>query len=124
MSKHIMTYQFGKPGQDQRLDHREDGVYVFDWSGDSPETCEDGPLRAIENTAAELSMFHDTLEVSVAVWSVRQERQYRCSMSLRCFQQLAQLVPGLTLTRDHRYRKVSAEILKAEALAIELEGKQ
>lgn len=123
MSKHIMTYRFGGEGQDQRLDHREDGVYVFDWSGDSPETCEDGPLRAMPHTEAELSMFHDSLEVSVEVWSVRAERHYRCSMSLRCFQQLAQLVPGLTLTRDARYRKVAAEILKAEALAIELEGK-
>lgn len=123
MSKRIMTYVFGKEGQDQRLDHREDGVYVFDWSGDRPETCEDGPLRAMPGSTAELSMFHDALEVSVPVWSLRHERTYRCSMSLRCFQQLTQLVPGLKLERDERYRRVASAILKAEALAIELEGK-
>lgn len=124
MSKHIMTYRFGAEGQDQRLCHREDGVYVFDWSGDSPETTDDGPLRVIEGAVCTLSVFGGSLEVSVPVWSIRCDEKLRCSMSLACFQQLTHLVKGLTLSRNKQYLRLASVILKAEALAIELEGKQ
>lgn len=124
MSKHIMTYRFGGEGQDQRLCHREDGVYVFDWSGDSPETTDDGPLLVPPNSTCELHVFGGSLQVRVPVHRLRTDELLHCSMGLECFETLTKLLPGIKLARTTQYRRLARVILKAEALAIELEGKQ
>lgn len=118
------VYQFGKEGKDQRLCHRSDGVYVFDWSGESPETTDDGPLLVLPNSTCCLHIFGGSLEVSVPVQSKRDGEMYRCSMSLRCFEKLTTLVPGLTLSRSKEYSALAQIILKAEAKAFQLESKE
>lgn len=121
MSKHATVYIFGKEDEEQRLEHREDGVYVFDWSGDTPETTDDGPLRAVAGTKCFLyTTPHNDVSVVVPVWSVRDGEMCTITMGLRCFQQLVQLVPGMTLSRTITYRSMASDIFKAEALALSL----
>jgi hypothetical protein len=121
MSKHYTVYIFGKEDEEQRLEHRDDGVYVFDWSGDTPESCDDGPLRAVAGSKCFLYITpHNDVGVVVPVWSVRDDEMCTITMGLRCFQQLVQLVPGMTVSRSESYRVMASDVFKAEALSLSL----
>lgn len=46
-------YTFGKPREDQRIFVGvDDKVYLFDWSGSSPLSTDDGPLRVDDGAEA------------------------------------------------------------------------
>ena len=114
----MTIYQFGKEGEDQRLEHRGDKVYVFDWSGDSPETTDDGPLYVDDTLPANLTFYNGVVRVSVYVVAERGNQTYVVDMSLRCFEQLCMLKPAMRLERDSTYRKIALQILGAERLVV------
>lgn len=114
----MTIYQFGKEGDDQRLEHRGDKVYVFDWSGDIPETTDDGPLYVDVTLPANLTFYNGVVRVSVYVVAERDSRDYVVDMSLRCFEQLCMLKPAMRVERDSTYRKIALQILGAEKIVV------
>lgn len=117
----MTIYQFGKEGEDQRLEHRGDKVYVFDWSGDTPETTDDGPLYVDTAYPAVLHFYSGVVRVTVSVISERDACGYSVDMSMRCFKQLCQLKKGMRIERAWLYADLAREVLDAEAFALSLE---
>lgn len=117
----IHKYVFGKRGEDQRLWVEDGKVFVYDWSGDSPTTTDDGPLEVKPGTVCTLQLWSNSVDVSVPVYSHRRdEDDLYCTMSLRCFETLTTLVSNLKLGRGDKYATIALQVFKAEALALSL----
>jgi hypothetical protein len=121
----IQVFKFGKRGEDQRLWVEDGKVFVFDWSGDNPKTTDDGPLEVKPGAVCTLSIWTSHVEVRVPVYSHRRdESDLWCSMSLKCFEQMSKLLPGITLNRGSKYAALGSEILRAESLALAMAHKE
>ena len=117
----IQKFIFGKRGEDQRLWAEDGKVFVFDWSGDSPITTDDGPLEVKPGAVCTLSLWLSHVEVRVPVYSHRSDDDgLWCSMSLTCFETLAKLVKDIKLERGSKYSATASEILRAESIGLVL----
>jgi hypothetical protein len=116
----VQIFKFGKRGEDQRLWVENGRVFVFDWSGDSPTTCEDGPLEVMPGAKCTLSIWANSVNVRVPVYSGRLAEPVSCTMSLTCFATLIKFVKDVTLSRDTKYTGLASEILRAESIGLVL----